>query len=283
MGIIDLITNTRWPITEKELKRQSFHFEMIKGYVVYFHKEETAGYWDHNRLTACAYRNGRFIVHHEGLRKKGLPLDEEVIQRMREGIGSLIFTEEEILAPNPSFTEYRRKKEFLERLYIKQVEHLLLSDVRHHETYAQMDAMVFDPVSSCLVEANQKDFVEHHIWLYQELQKRFRPTIFPVDAELNLTAQVFVYVHTLSLADPEDPFLPEAKEYLKKNGAREAKDMYEYGSRDTALKLVMGGFVGKPTMKKLLEMANKRKDAEFAAILLDKMQGKAASASRFTL
>jgi len=204
-------------------------------------------------------------------------------ESVAESLKETLYTEEELLSsPITDITEYNLKSNYL-RLMIRQVKgyEYPRGDGGY---YRRKSNMIYDPVSSVYVPCEYKSFVEHHIWLYSELQKALPPTIFK-EFEYNTSCgERFVSRYKmLPYADKDDPMLPSVMNYLRNNVREFVLNVYPEHDRDITRQLIMEDFVKKPTMKKLLDKANEVNDTETVAILLEKMKNDTASKSRFDL
>lgn len=243
----------------------------IKGYRVYERTAQTyssvAVFADNDR---CVYRDNYSITP-----------PEKIFDKVKK----ILFTEEELCIPCVSVEEYRNKQYFLKNIYIEYVNNICLLC----EDFT--DAYVFDPISDRFVDYKDKDFVMHHIWLFTQFKLCQKPSAFMINGNnvyINLNEYekekcFLTYLMILPFAKEDDPRRSEAINYIASHARDMAKFFYEHRQTRIPRQLVLDGYIKKPTMKKLLEMANDREDVEFAAILLDKMKESEVSKNRFSL
>ena len=199
-----------------------------------------------------------------------------------------IFTEEELVTPCTSTEEYIDKQLYLRDSYIDNAKSVIKYRILE---YLYMDQYYFDPISNVVMGADDKDFILHHIELYIRFKKCQKPSIFLLSRnriyistfDYDRDRRFLSYYLFLPFAEDNDWRLSEAKKYIEENAREVAKTFYKKGQTRLPKELVLKDYIKKPTMKKLLEMANEKGDTEFAAILLDKMKESEVSKNRFSL
>lgn len=205
------------------------------------------------------------------------PCDEQ-INHILNYFENVLYTDEEIMSPCLTMSEYVKKKYFLVNIYINQVKNVPPNWGHFY------DDRIYDPISDKFVSIEHKDFVEHHILLYKQLNKMLKPTIFPQpDSASTVVDKFMLYLTCLPYADEDDPMRSEAEEYISTHARDIAKQYYTAKCREITLKLVEGGYIKTPTMRKLLEMANDNDDSQLSAIIMEKLKDKQVSKSRFDI
>jgi len=255
---------------EETIEAQAIWKDILKGeFRVYFTRDTSDIYAPVYAYVFFKDCNNRYLYSR-------LFYPDQEYSKMLEVISHDIFTEDELISPCPSMDEYVRRKRYLIEDYPRYVPNWYIID-------KDQDKYVFDPVKQAYAPPCYKDFVDHHIWLYAQLIKTIKPTLFPMTNEWINRDRMELYLALLPYAADDDPNLEAVKEYVSKNARKYAKDYYERGYTKMALKLVQEGYIKKPTLRKLLEMANEKDDAQFAAILVDMLGESTKKGSKFTL
>mgnify|MGYP006873006419 CR=1 FL=1 len=83
-----------------------------------------------------------------------------------------------------------------------------------------------------------------------------------------------VYFELIPYANEDDFSLPDVEEYFRSYARSIAKEAYENGRKDITMYLINKGYVKKPTLQMLLDIANEKEDAPFAAIILELLKDK---------
>ena len=246
---------------EEEAKARAIQKELVKDgkYRVYVIDNE-----DNNK-------NHEYLAYY----LTDYPIDNtfyrvESFEEFIKTIESSFYTEEEILAPCPSLAEFNRRVHFLLYTYPKQVNPMY--NWKHNHTNNE----IVNPfVEDMGFNSKNREFVNHYILLWKGLQKLRRPTIFPsISSDISNYLKADVYITLIPFADPDDFSLPDAEGYLRSNARNIAKIAYLNDRSDITLYLIEKGYIKKPTLQKLLDMANEKEDAQLAAIILDKLKDK---------
>ena len=198
------------------------------------------------------------------------------IDSAKDIVANELFTDEELISPCLSMNEFVKRKFYLEQIYGNCI-------CRWFSVYEDLDSYVYDPIEKAYALIEHKDFVEHRMWLYAQLVRTIKPTIFPLTNQYLEGDRMVIYLSLLPYAADDDPMLGAVMEYIKKNAGAASKRFYERGPRSMTMKLIEGGYVKKPTLRKLLEMANEKDDAQFAAILVDMLGESTKKGSKFIL
>lgn len=173
------------------------------------------------------------------------------------------YTEEEIVSPCKSLKEFEKREQFLKFGYMRQVP----CRSKYNQGFS-------DPICDYLVvEPEYKEFINRHIRLWADLQKLRRPSVFPhLNNGLSMLEKAIRYWAFIPYADPDDFMLPDIEDYFRAYARDIVKLAYEAGRQDMVIDLINKGYVKKPTLQKLLEIANEKNDNVLVAVLLDKMK-----------
>lgn len=246
---------------EKDAKAEAINFVTIKNGKYRIYEVKDIQYLSH----AYVYYLTSIPIYHEVI------FGYDNFERLIKYIESEYYTEEELLLPCASLKELEKRGKFLIYQYASQV------PLTHTWKYELREDKIIDPLSGFrLFDSADKDFVAHYLQLWKELQKLRRPTtIFPyVDKDVSEFAKASVYFSLIQIADPDDFSLPDVQEYFRSHARDIVKCCYENGRMDIVMYLINNDYIKKPTMQKLLEMANNKKDSQFAAVILDKLKDK---------
>lgn len=157
-------------ITENAAQTLAIETLNIKGHNIYFVNFE--GYFGYSCLVFKnnhhIYHANDYELHHNG--KSSSELRELYIREMN----SKLFTEEEIAEPLKSYDEYRRKADYLHNYYGMQVDyisifHIVTTKKEEEERKAKVKNMVYNSIAFAYMD--DRNFVEHHIELWDELEK----------------------------------------------------------------------------------------------------------------
>jgi len=207
---------------------------------------------------------------------------DEILKKVFAYLDKHIFSEEELLSPCHTLSEYQRREEFLRQDYLK-TSRWCEDYFRKLKGNNKLTRAVYNPVNECMMDIQYVEGIKHRIWLYAQHKKTIKPTIFPpVHKSQSIMEKVVTFLNFLPLASEDDPMYNESKEYIAKHAKDIALNYYPY-CRDIVIQLVKDDYIKAPTMKKLLDMANHNGDVELAAILLDKLENKKDSKTRFRL
>lgn len=269
-----------WDVNVKEYKYGdkigiSISDTEIKGFTVKYNT-----YLDY--IEASAYVNDRyaFISSCEGFRR--IEDAKRAVNVINSKISERIFTDEELVSPCKTIEEYERRMEFITRSYIRKVNEVKINELDDEEFD---NNVIYDPVSQVYVSKEDEKFVKHHIWLYHQVKSSIKQSIVPIGIEGISKARTFMTYYTcIKYAEDDDPCLNRVKEYVKNNARNFAKACYKgKGSNAIPIWLVKEGYIKAPTMKILLDMANKYGDAQLAAVIMETMKNKKKGKSEFKL
>lgn len=208
--------------------------------------------------------------------------DNDYIDDIVKQIESRIYTDEELLSPCKSLKEHNKRVNYLTSVYTRQI--LTFSSNLYYNRHRADDDVPFPFMEYMYGSLKDKEFIDHCTWLWSELQKLKRPTVFPqFISTLKGIEKAEKYMYLIPLAEPDDMSLPDIYEYLNKHGSRIAKEAFEDNNTTLTRWLIQEGFVKLPTLKKLLEMANNKDDAKFAAFLVDSIGDNCGKESKFSL
>ena len=233
-------------------------------------------------IQASVYINDRYAFVRISERFRSIEDVKRAVNAINSKISEYIFTDEELVSPCKTIEEYERRMDFITRSYIKKVNEVKISELNDEEFD---NNVIYDPVSEVYVGKEDEKFVKHHIWLYHQVKSSIKQSIVPIGIEGISKARTFMTYYTcIKYAEDDDPCLNRAKEYIKNNARDFAKTCYKgKGSNAIPIWLVKEGYIKAPTMKILLDMANKYGDTQFAAVILDAMNGKKKRKSEFKL
>ena len=171
-------------LTERDAKNMALETLVIKDHNVYF--VDFGGYFGYSALV---FAEGRHIyyandyeLHHKykGLTDdgKGIPYTRSELRDLYiRAMNSKLFTEEEILGPVKDYSEYDRKGHYLRNYYAMRREHVSIFCINptkeQEEAFREKTStMVYDPYSLAFYDANDRNFVEHHKFLYETLEEQ---------------------------------------------------------------------------------------------------------------
>lgn len=157
-------------ITENEAEKLTEERETIKGHNIYF--VDFHGYFGYSCLVFYnqyhIYYANDYQLHHHEMSK------EELKQFYRKKLNSILFTETEISLPLKNYEEYKRREDYLRNYYGMQEDYISAfgifkteKDIQENEK--KTEKMIYDPISFAYY--HNKEFVEHHIKLYEQLLK----------------------------------------------------------------------------------------------------------------
>lgn len=169
-------------LTERDAKNMALETLVIKDHNVYF--VDFGGYF---RYSALVFAEGRHIyyandyeLHHEykGLTDdgKGIPYTRDELRDLYiRSMNSKLFTEDEILGPVSDYSEYYRKGHYLHNYYAMRREHVSIfhycrTKEEENSIREKMSKMIYDPYAFAYFNVDDKDFVEHHKFLFESLQ-----------------------------------------------------------------------------------------------------------------
>lgn len=161
---IDEIRN----LIEEEAKTMLIEEMEIKEHNIYFVDfDEYFGY------SCLVFKNNHHIyfaddfeLHHKGKTKD--ELKAFYIKKMN----NILFTEAEITAPITEYTEYDRKRYYLNNYYGMQVDYISIfgNPKKHPNFEEEVKGMIYNPVAFAYMY--DAEFVIHHSELYQKLQEQ---------------------------------------------------------------------------------------------------------------
>ena len=167
-------------MTENEAKEMAEETAVIKGFNIYF--INFPGYFGYSYLV---FKNGHHIhyandyeLHHKSI------ACEKGIEGLRMYYLGLLYTklyeDDEFVKPLSSYDEYEAKRYFLQNYYAMQVDrvsmfHIFKNEEEEKEHERLIEGMILDPVGYCYV--NDKDFVKHHVELFEALKKAKADTV----------------------------------------------------------------------------------------------------------
>lgn len=159
-------------MTESEAVAMAEETMDIKGYTVYF--IDFPGYFGYS---CCVFKNGHHIsyandyeLHHADRCHKWLR------KWYVDSLNNKLFTDAEISAPIASYDDYQRRKYFLTNYYHMQADyvsffHYSANDEEEKAYRAKRAKMpIFNSISFAYMA--DRDFVDHHIELYNALEAR---------------------------------------------------------------------------------------------------------------
>lgn len=161
---IDEIRN----LIEEEAKTMLIEEMEIKEHNIYF--VDFDGYFGYSCLV---FKNNHHIyfaddfeLHHKGKAKD--ELKAFYIKKMN----NILFTEAEITAPITEYTEYDRKRYYLNNYYGMQVDYIsiFVNPKEHPNFKEEVKGMIYNPVAFAYMY--DAEFVKHHKELYQKLQEQ---------------------------------------------------------------------------------------------------------------
>lgn len=162
---IDLIEG----MDEKEARNIALESMRIKEYNIYF--VDFNGYFGYSRLV---YKNNHHIYHANDYELHHSNMTRENLRKWYiDGINNILFTEQEIVKPLIDYSDYKRRKYFLNNIYIMQVDYISIfgnSEMTESDFKKKIKNMYYDPCAFAYVY--DKNFMEHHIKLDSELEKR---------------------------------------------------------------------------------------------------------------
>lgn len=232
----------------------------------------------HGYVFVKIYENNELICQNSYC--TGTDDKEQSIEYVKTMLENELIAEEKIVSPCPTYEEYKRRLYFLEYIYPKRFGTLYSSIYSYG---AKGIKLCYNSVIHMYCDAKHAELVKHHEWLYAKLKMSLKPSIFYDFTDEEKFARFLTYYQLIPLAEPDDPRLSEAQTYIIKNAREAVLTGYQNGFRDLAIGLVQKGYIKKPTLKELLDLANNKEDTQFLAILLDIMEGTKKSKSRFSL
>lgn len=260
----------------------SYHTTVKDVFRVYFHAVGF-GYSKNINMSVYYLTNQRIYNLSDYLNAKSKLTRDDVINNLLQNAAAVLFTDEEICSPCKTMAEYRKREQYLCDYYIRQVINAY-GPIYNDFLDKRYVCSIYDPISYRYVQLKDRDFVNHHVWLAMQLKKTIKPTIFLENyTQLGRMEKAATYLTCIPYAEPDDPMIDEVINYLKTNGGQIAKEAYAMQLDELVRDLVCGGYVKTPTLKKLLEMANDNDDAKLAALIMERMKDKQASARRFAL
>ena len=161
---IDEIRN----LIEEEAKTMLIEEMEIKEHNIYF--VDFDGYFGYSCLV---FKNNHHIyfaddfeLHHKGKTKD--ELKAFYIKKMN----NILFTEAEITAPITEYTEFDRKRYYLNNYYGMQVDYIsIFGNPKEHPNFEEeVKGMIYNPVAFAYMY--DAEFVIHHSELYQKLQEQ---------------------------------------------------------------------------------------------------------------
>lgn len=260
----------------------SYHTTIKDVFRAYFHAVDY-GYSKNINMSVYYLTNQRIYTKSSYINGESKLTSDNAINNLLDDAAATLFTDEEICSPCKTMAEYHKREQYLCDYYIRQ-----LINTTYGPIYCVLGERyvcpIYDPISYRYVQLKDQDFVDHHVWLAMQLKKTIKPTIFLENyARLGRMEKAATYLTCIPYAEPDDPMLGEVIDYLKTNGGQIAKEAYAMQLNELVRDLVRGGYVKTPTLKKLLEMANDNDDAKLAALIMEQMKDKNASARRFAL
>ena len=261
----------------------SYHTTVKDVFRVYFYAVDF-GYSKAIYMSVYYLTNRRIYDLSDYLNGESKLTSDDVINNLLQNAAATLFTDEEICSPCKTMAEYRKREQYLCDYYIGQVINAIYGPIYSTNFDKRYVCPIYDPISYRYVQLKDRDFVNHHVWLAMQLKKTIKPTIFLENyAQLGRMEKAATYLTCIHYAAHDDPMLDEVIDYLKTYGGQIAKEAYAMKLNELVCDLVCGGYVKTPTLKKLLEMANENDDAKLAALIMERMKDKQASARRFAL
>ena len=168
---------TNWNITEIENLTEDDARDMaietmtIKDHNVYF--VDFGGYFGYSALVFMDGMHIHYTNDYE-LHHKYLNGDRDALRAAYiEKLNRKLFTEQEITSSCATYDEYKAKKEFLHNFYGMRRPHRSIFGIwtaeKEAEFHRETADMFYDPIAFAYYD--DKSFVEHHVSLYDALEK----------------------------------------------------------------------------------------------------------------
>ena len=212
--------------------------------------------------------------------------NEDPVSAITHYVNQYIFTDEELISPCSTMAEYARREMFITAIYPRQYDTMRTNyySVTNPSRFDCYGMTLYDPVCMEYTYPSNREFVDKHIWLYREFKKTMKPSVFPDIESIPTKEERFLCcLNCIPFAEPDDPYLGQALDYVRSHARDMVKKSYEYGDTELTMKLIADGYIKKPTLKKLLEMANEKEDTQLAALILEQLKDTKQSKSKFDL
>lgn len=171
-------------LTENDAQSAALEVAEIKGHTIYF--VDLGGNFGYSVLVFMDGHHIRYAndyeLHHRNKTR------EELNEFYKRSLANKLYTDEEIAEPLKSYSEYTAKRNYLTNYYGLRQEGVTIfcinpSKEQQAEFERKTADMIYDPVAFAFY--NDKEFVQRHVELFAELEKRYDETATNYEYQYN--------------------------------------------------------------------------------------------------